>query len=273
MLTLDLALITHTPQGIQRVADMNLPVVDGVRYIVSWQNHGDTPVPASLLRDDVEIHRFNKTGQSFNRNNALDHCTADIVLNSDDDLIYTSDSLMAVRKTFEDNPLVDVATFKADMPGAPIYPSESCILTDSLPKGFWVATFNIAFRRQSVGNLRFHPEFGLGSPKLHGAEDEFFLLSAIRRKLHCRYFPIVICTHPNQSTGTKATFTPGNLRAAGCYITIAYPKTFPARLLLKAWRISRNRQSGFFRALRYLISGATSAPHILHTNNHPDCEL
>lgn len=268
MLTLDLALITHTPQGIQRIVDMNLPVVDGVRYIVSWQNHGNAPIPASLMRDDIEIYRFSQPGLSLNRNNSLDHCSADIVLIADDDIIYTADELKSVIHTFTANPDVDLATFKADMPAAPAFPSESCVLQEPLPKGYWVASFYIAFRRQAIGNLRFHPELGLGSPRLHGAEDELFLLSAIRRKLRCRYFPIVICTHPNLSTGTKATFTAGNLRAAGCYITIAYPTTFPVRLLLKAWRISRNRQSGFFRALRYLFSGATYAPHILYTNRH-----
>ena len=35
MLTLDVLIATHTPEGILRVADMNLPVVEGVRYIVS----------------------------------------------------------------------------------------------------------------------------------------------------------------------------------------------------------------------------------------------
>ncbi|MDE6368375.1 MAG: hypothetical protein K2K94_03975, partial [Muribaculaceae bacterium] len=199
----------------------------------------------------------------------IDHCSADIVLIADDDIIYTAEELKSVIRIFTDNTDVDLATFKADMPGASVFPAESCTLQEPLPKGYWIASILIAFRRQSIANLRFHPELGLGSPKLHGAEDELFLLTAIRRKLRCRYFPIVICTHPTPSTGTKATFTPGNLRAAGCYITLAYPKTFPARLLLKAWRLSRNRQSGFLRALRYLISGATYAPHIHRTNNNP----
>lgn len=262
MLTLDLALVTYRPNGILRVAAMNLPVVKDVRYIISWQNHCDAPIPPVLIRSDIEIYRFDLAGLSRNRNNALDHCRADIVLNSDDDLIYSARQLTAVIEAFENNPEVDVATFKADMPGAPVYPAESCVLREPLPKGFWAAAINIAFRRRSVGSLRFHPEFGLGSPRMHGSEDEYFLLSAIRRKLCCRYFPIEICRHPSLSTGTKAKFTPENLRAVGCYITIAYPRSFPLRILIKAWRLSRSRQSGFLRAARYLISGAVIAPTI-----------
>lgn len=263
MLTLDLALVTHRPDGILRVSDMNLPVVDGVRYIISWQNHDNAPVPQSLLRDDIEIHRFDLSGQSLNRNNAIDHCTADIILNSDDDLVYSADRLRAVIKTFEDHPDVDVATFRADMPCGPVFPTASCRLCHPLPKDYWVATFNIAFRRVSIGDLRFHPDFGLGSERLHGAEDELFLLSAIRRKLNCRFFPVEICVHPTHSTGTKQSLTAANLRAAGCYITLAYPRSFLLRIPLKAWRISRKGQSGFFRALRYLIAGAAQAPRIL----------
>lgn len=263
MLTLDLALVTHRPEGILRVAEMNLPIVDGVRYVVSWQNHGNAPIPSSLLRPDIDIHRFDQTGQSLNRNNALDHCSADIILNADDDLIYEPGAFKAIIKTFEDNPDVDVATFKTQCPKGPIYPDHSCTLGIPLPKGYWVATFDIAFRRRSVGNLCFHPEFGLGSERFHGAEDELFLLAAIRRGLNCRFFPITICEHPGLSTGTNTTMSSEYLRASGCYITLAYPRSFAPRIVLKAWRVSRQGQSGLFQALRYLASGAVAAPSVL----------
>lgn len=48
MLTLDVLICTYTPDGIRRVAGMNLPALEGVTYIVSWQEHADAPVPDSL---------------------------------------------------------------------------------------------------------------------------------------------------------------------------------------------------------------------------------
>ena len=263
MLTLDLALITHRPEGIERIADMNLPSVNGVRYVISWQNHGDAPIPESLLRNDIEIHRFDTPGLSRNRNNAIEHCSADIILISDDDLKYFPNTFSEIIKIFEERPHLDVATFKASMFGQPLYPSDELQLVEPLPKGYWPNSITIAFRCASVGNLRFHPEFGLGSRRFHGAEDELFLLSAIRRGLNCRFFPIEICVHPASSTGTKDKFSSENLRAIGCYITIAYPKSFIPRLLIKAWRVSRKKQSGFLRALRFITSGAIEAPKIL----------
>lgn len=51
---LDVAISTYQPQGLQRVADMNLPQVEGVRYVVSWQQHGGARIPEQLLRNDVK---------------------------------------------------------------------------------------------------------------------------------------------------------------------------------------------------------------------------
>ena len=266
MLTLDLALITYGSDGMKRVEAMKLPEIEGVRYVVSWQKSGDSPVPATLQREDVLIVRTDTRGAAINRNNAIDNCTADIILFSDDDLIYTIGQLKAVNDTFEQYPEVDLATFEATHPSGPCYPSSPTRLGEPLPKGYWVSAYQIAYRRDAAGNLRCHPEFGAGAPRFTGADDELFLLSAIRRGLNCTFFPINICTHPDLSTGTTERLSPGNLRAMGCYMRIADRKSWPLRLLLKALRVKRAGQAGFFFALRHLSSGASSAPSILRSD-------
>lgn len=261
---LDLALATHTPEGIKRVEAMNLPVVHDVRYIVSWQSHDNAPIPESLLsRDDVEIYRFDKVGQSHNRNNAIDHCSGDIILLSDDDLIYKPDAFEKIIETFKNNPDVDLATFKVDLPKPKPYPTHACDLYEKLPKGYWVGAIEIAFRRNRIGDMRCHPLLGLGSPELNGAEDEFFLLSAIRRGYKCRFFPITICSHPNPSTGTGKNLSDGYLCAAGCYIRLAYPATFLPRLLIKAYRLLRTNKISISRSLPRLFYGASKTNSIL----------
>lgn len=264
MLTLDLALITYGMAGINRVASMNLPQVDGVRYILSWQQDGGVHLPISLHRPDISVFRTESIGAAINRNNAIDHCTAEIILFADDDIIYTEKQLREVIKTFEQNPEIDLACFKATHPSGPIYPTAECRLGDPLPRGYWVSAYQIAYRKDKLGDLRCHPDFGAGAKLFVGADDELFLLSAIRRGHNCWFIPINICTHPTLSTGTTVTLSAGNLRAIGCYLTIAYPKSFIPRLILKAWRVSRRKQSGFFRAMRYIASGACQAPKILN---------
>lgn len=262
-MTLDIAIATHKPEGIERVARMDLPHIDGVRYIVSWQNHADAPIPEELQREDVEIHRCERQGQSLNRNNAIDHCKADIILMGDDDLIYHPEGLKELIAAFEKDSELCLATFRGISPINPTYPEKACLLTEPFPKNYWVGACLIAFRRDGIGGLLCHPMFGLGPTKLQGAEDEFFLLSAVRRGYKCMYLPITICEHPDYSTGLTATLSAGTLRASGCYIAIAYPRSFLARILLKAWRTKRAGQAGFFTALRHLLAGALYAPKVL----------
>lgn len=264
MLTLDVLIATHTPEGILRVADMNLPVVDGVRYIVSWQDHRDAEIPGVLeTRHDVTVDRFGQRGVSFNRNNAIELSTADVYLVADDDLCYTSSQLEAVRRVFEENPELDYASFMYEGTDK-AYPTEECRLGRRLPKGFYQTTFEVAVRRRGrAASLRFHPAFGPGSISLHAAEDEMFLLTARRLKLNCRFFPIVITRHEGMTTGQRRITEPGVLRAFGAFIYYCYPLTFIPRIPLKAWRLSKSGQSRFFTALREMMSGvAFAAEHV-----------
>lgn len=262
--TLDVAIITYGPQGILRVADMNLPVMDRVRYIVSWQDHRDTTVPQSLLRDDVEIHRLDIAGLSNNRNNAFSHCTGDIILCADDDVVYTSEGLNTVINTFEAHPDIDLATFMSRQAGVTrTYPDRECRLTTPLPRNYSVCSIETAFRRSTAGHLRCHPELGLGSPSMHGGEDEALLLSAIRRGLNCHFFPLTICEHPAVSTGNKSSFTDKNLRAMGCVIALYYPYSCALRIPLKAWRVKKARRAGLLKSLLYLTQGALRAHSML----------
>ncbi|MEZ3564474.1 MAG: glycosyltransferase [Duncaniella sp.] len=268
--TLDVAIITHTPQGIDRVASMRLPHIDGVSYVVSWQDHRDTQVPDSLAsRDDVKVIRFDRSGLSLNRNNSFRHCTSDIILCADDDLTYMPEGLTTIMNLFADNPDVDLATFICDRPlGTVVYPAESCRLSMPLPRNYSVASVEIAFRRATAGELGCHPQLGLGSASMHGGEDEVLLLSAIRRGLHCRFFPVTICRHPHLSTGSRLRLTDKNLRAMGCVIALTYPVTCLLRIPLKAYRVHSSRQSSLVKALWYLTSGALRAPWLFRDRRY-----
>ena len=81
MLTLDVAISTYKRDGIRKVEKMLPPPQEGVKYVVSWQEHDDNPIPSELSsRADVEVYRLDKKGLSNNRNNAISHCKGDIIL-------------------------------------------------------------------------------------------------------------------------------------------------------------------------------------------------
>lgn len=265
-MTLDLAMITHGPQGIERVATVLLPPQPGVRYVVSWQRHENAPIPTALLRPDVEIHRFDGVGLSNNRNNALDHCTADVILIADDDLTYLPGAFDEILRVFRENPGLDFATFRSEKDGNPEFPQSETCLGNRLPKGYYVTSFEMALRRSSAGNLRMCPELGLGAPRYQGGEDEMMLHTAIKRGLDCRFFPLTICRHPHPSTGTKLTVTDGNLRGSGAVIALMNPWSAPLRVPLKAWRTARAGKTSFIRALRHITAGALGAPALFNRN-------
>lgn len=269
MMTLDVALITYGADGIDRLARMYLPEHKDVRYIISWQKSDNAEAPRELTeREDVIICRTDTRGAAINRNNAIDRCTADIILFADDDIIYTDQSMPTVIRTFEQNPDLDLACFKAVHPANPNFPKHECRLTDRLPKGYWVSSFEIAVRRTTLGGLRCHPDFGAGAPYFEGADDSLFLLAAIRRGLNCRYFPVTICEHPQFSTGNLSTLTPKALRAQGCFIALSYGiMNSIIRISLKAWRVWRARQSSLPRALWHLTVGAFKAPGVLRSGH------
>lgn len=255
-LKLQLAIATN------RIDSLRLPpVVPGVGIVIAWQNHNGRPVPAGCLRNDVTVVRCDRPGLSNNRNLALDHCSAPVVLIADDDLLYTPSQLKDIIEAFNMRPSMELAVFKVRFPYSKSYPAEECVLRNPLPRGFSVTSMEIAFRNPLPVPLSFHPALGLGSTELPAdsslecGEEELFLHMAIRAGLHCRFIPIEICTHPQLTTGQKPP-TPGVLRGMGAVIRIMWPSTWPLRLVLKAVRLSNSHSAFFFRTLYHLFRGS-----------------
>ena len=254
MLNLDIAISTYTPDGILRVEKMLPEAHPHVRYVVSWQQHGNAEIPERLKkRNDVEIHRLDKKGLSNNRNNALDHCHGDIIYIADDDLILKPDLPRIITEAFEQNPGVDLITFQIEHLKK-TYPEKSCWLSLPMPKNYYVSSVEIAIRRQRLGNLRFYPELGLGSSKMQCGEEEFFMISALKRGLKAKFISEVVASHPQATTG--AGNSPGILRGQGFVMASMYPFSSLLRIPLKSLRNKKEGKSSFFTSLRYLFSGA-----------------
>lgn len=263
-MTLDIAIITYKPEGIRRLADSNLPEIESVRYVVSWQNHQNAPIPDSLIRKDIDIYRFDGTGLSANRNNALEKCNADIILISDDDLTYIPKGIEAIINTYQNNPDLDFASFICVHDSDRIMPLKATRLDIPLPKGYSICSCDMSFRKESIlqSGIKFHPLLGLNSPEMHSGEDDFFLLCAIKKGLNCKFFPIEICIHPHESTGTKSKMTAANVRGSGCIIALTYPYSWMPRVLLKAWRLYRRGQFGFFKGIKTLMEGVMKSSDV-----------
>lgn len=241
---------------------MLLPPQKGVRYVISWQSHEDNPVPSRLQeREDVEVHRLEVKGVSANRNNSLKHCKGDIVLISDDDVIYHQDTFKNIIDVHEKDNDLDLAVFKFRYAKEKPYPSETCELKVPFPKGYYGAAVEITFRREKIGDLKFWPEIGPGNRFLQSGEDEFFLISALKRGIKAKFINLEIGTHPDLTTGDR--LSAGILRGQGFIIYTVYPLSSILRIPLKAIRLKKQHKVKFLDTIGELIKGALHAKKIL----------
>lgn len=262
---LDVLIATHGEHGLQRIVEMDLPRVDGVNYIVTWQtgSSDDTgcsrqsSIPPELNRDDIEIHTSESTGLSRNRNFGIALAKAPVCLIADNDLRYRPEQLQSVIDTFATHPDLGLAIFKYD--GADKnYPLTEVDLNAGIPRNFYVASIEISFRRSAIGNLRFNERFGLGTP-FGLAEDEIFFYDCIKSDVKARFFPISITSHHHPSTGNHTLKQSSIMRGEGAFFrhVHGFAKGLP-RLPLFAWRNWRSGRIRFWWGLHHLIIGFIS---------------
>ena len=246
---------------------MLLPKREGIGYLVSWQHSDDREIalPEELRRDDVKICDLAGRGLSRNRNNCLRHATAELCLIADDDCRYTHEQLQQVIDTFAQNPNVDIATFCYSSDGhKKYYPTTSQDLS-TFPKGYYVSSIEIAFRRASVqGTLWFNEHFGLGTEPFHSGEESLFIKDALLKGLKCHFYPITIVHDQQPLAFLNRSMDTGTLMAHGAHLQIFYQGTKYSRALLKAWRLKQNEKVPLFYALRHIVSG------INYMKRHPE---
>lgn len=252
-LTIDIAVATIGEKGLGKFERMLTPPEPGVRWVVSWQEHAGKNIPQFLRdRNDVEILRFEGKGLSRNRNNAIENCVSDIVLIADDDLDYEEDFVFKIRECFNKKKEIDLALFKVKFQKEKRYPSSTGFIQNSLPKGYYVSSVEMAFRRDKIKDLSFYPELGLGATEMRAGEDEMFFFSAMKRGLNCWFENSFIASHPSPTTSEK--LNSDVLKGMGFVISLMYPVSYRWRILLKAIRNRIREKMGFaegYKALKY----------------------
>lgn len=260
-MTLQLLICTFN-DGIKRIPDLLLPPIDGVEYLVSWQQADDfTPheLPEEIAdRSDVEVTTLPGLGLSRNRNNCFLHASADICLICDDDCRYTPEGLRAVIHAFEQNPDLDIITFVAKNDSEQkFYPANSFNLKEKV-RNYYVTSIEIAFRRLPViERVKFNEHFGLGSDMFGAGEEAIFIADAIEADLNCQFFPTQIVEHLGPTTSVTRAGEASVLRSNGAILYHSYRATMWLRLPLLAWRAHRSANVPFTYALKHLYQGIT----------------
>lgn len=255
---LQVLICTLGEAGIRRVAEGSHPRVPGVEYLVSWQlPDGDVAIPDELLRPDFKIIKNATRGLSRNRNLSIAAATASYCLISDDDLDYFADSLARIIEIFDKNPGLDIATFKYSGADTKRYPDHSFNLSKP-PKGYYVSSVEIAFRRTAVieTGIKFNERFGIGA-EFPAGEEDIWIHDMLKRKLKGNFFPITIACHPGETTGIRLASDPDIIRTKGAVFVRIHPWSWPLRMLAHAWRNHTSDPS--ISTFTYLISWLNGA--------------
>ncbi len=149
--------------------------------------------------NNFNIFSYCEKGVSNSRNRALEKASEDIILFSDDDIVYDKDYEKIILEEFKKNKKADVIMFNLDSPNRDykkIKKDKKIHIYNSLR----YATFNIACRRKSIENIKFNPKFGPGA-KFSNGSDTMFIVDLFKNKLN------VYCSSKNIGTVYHPTST------------------------------------------------------------------
>lgn len=204
-----------------RLSAEAFPVCDGVGYLLSWQRgDGSGQLPGWVeRRRDFTVTRAGGRGLSANRNHALRHATAPLLLLADDDVSYRPAFFDALFRAFRAHPQAAVLILQAvDTAGCPLHfcPPAPYVYPHR-PRGAHFCSVEIALRR-SAALPPFDERFGLGAPVLGCGEEEVFVHDAYRRGLRVCYEPVVVVCTPRGTTGSRFLTDAGVQRAKGAVL-------------------------------------------------------
>lgn len=233
---LQVLICAYGKDGIERIAKSRHPSMKGVEYIISWQKSEGCPIPENLKREDFKIFTTDSVGLARNRNYSLSKATAEILLISDDDVDYDESGLKNVIRVMEDNPNIDIATFRYDSKSSKKNYPESSIDLRFPPKGYYISSIEIAFRREAVqGKIWFNENFGIGATFPSGEED-IFIKDCLNLNLSGKYFPISIARHDGLTTSGKNLHDISRPQTKGAVFIHIHPISWPLRMIAHTLR-------------------------------------
>ena len=273
---LQVMICTYGKEGLQRVASASHPRLEGVEYLVCFQNADSEEVtlPEKLGREDFKLIITNTKGLSINRNIALSQATAHLLLISDDDADYTEEGLKTVIDSFRENPESDIISFQYDSTTTrKFYPNESVSLVHP-PKGYFISSIEIAMRRDSVqGKIWFNENFGIGA-KFPSGEEDVFLRDCLNRGLNGIFIPKTIVRHDGTTTSGRNYMLPSRPQTKGALFLHLHPRQWPLRMIAHAIREIPMWRQGYapspFSYCFNWVKGAVSAnkAHVFPTPDY-----
>ena len=154
--------------------------------------------------DRIRVLSYSGTGVTKIRNKVLENATGDYLIFADDDIKFNETGLNDAIQAMEDSNLALLLGQAVDEKGAlrKSYPSKAQQL-NKLNSGK-AATYEMLVNVEAVrlSGVTFDENFGAGAPETYLGDEYIFIADLVSKGLSCYFMPIVLATHPTDSSGS-----------------------------------------------------------------------
>ena len=185
----------------------NIKFLTSVNNLVIVQNPDLMSVPS--FSPEVKVFELKNRGVAKSRNAAIANTESEYLLFGDDDIEFNESGIASAINYMNTNSEVSILLMQAiDETGKlrKRYPAKSHKL--KLTNSAKAATYEMMIRVSDIegAGIKFDENFGAGAPNYLG-DEYIFIADALREGLKGRFEPIVIATHPTESSGSLRNST------------------------------------------------------------------
>ena len=246
------------------VSTKNLKNDDEVKNLINKMRISTKYLIINQTKDEkVDINNKNvitknEKGLSKSRNTVISNATSQIVLLSDDDVIYNKNYEKEILKAYNKYEDYDIICFyvksrnKERKTKRMLSGNVGCIKT------MRIISSEISFKRDSIINngLMFNEQFGAGT-KLNRGEENIFLCDALRKKLKIKFINKKIAEVEQESSTWFSKMDKEFLTIQGKVFKEMSPKYY--KLLVLQFAIRKYhmycKEISFFKCLKHMIYG------------------
>jgi len=209
----------------------------------------------------LKIVSTSDKGVGKNRNVALLNATGDILLFSDEDMVYCDDYEIKIKAAFERLPQADAIIFNCSFSKNGIIYRTSCEKTKRVRifNALKYGTCRIAIKRESFlkANIYFSQLFG-GGARYSSGEDSLFIVDMLKKKLKIYTHKFVIgCTNKDKSSWFNG-YNDKLYIDKGTWLANAFPFMKYFLSAYYAYRMRNTSERSMIQILSLIIKGVRS---------------
>jgi len=179
----------------------NIKFLSSVTSLVIVQNPDGTLIPT--FSSEVKVLELQSRGVAKSRNAAIENTNTKYLIFGDDDIEFNESGINSAITLLDANPNISILLMQGvDETGnlRKSYPNKAHDL--KLTNSAKAATYEMMIRVSDIkaAGIKFDENFGAGATNYLG-DEYIFIADALRAGLKGKFAPIVIATHPTESSG------------------------------------------------------------------------